>query len=327
MAKRKWSDEAFAAIWRQEGGIVKRVEAVTGLDERNCYIARKRAEEALGIVLVGGRDLTNRSTIQLPRMGMRRIANVTGVVIAFSDAHFTPGEERSPAFLALLELIKALKPAVIVDNGDSFDFPTISRHDPLDDRPLPSVAEELDFVKERLAEIEAVAPKGCILVRCLGNHDLRYIRRLANNVPHFAGVSGFRLEDHFKAWSHGVSLHLNDGIEGGETMVRHRPVNGGLHAAYNSVLKGGINFVHGHLHRGQVAIHSDYRGPRWGVDLGTLSAITLDKDEGKFDYDEDSPRNMCQSFGVLTYDGDGRLLPPELCQTINGTAYFRGSAV
>jgi hypothetical protein len=260
------------------------------------------------------------------RVGMRRIANFTGIVIAFSDAHFTPGEVRSPAFLGLLELIKALQPTVLIDNGDSFDFPGVSRHDALDFRKLPSVAEELEFVKKRLREIEAAAPAKCKLFRNFGNHDLRFVKLLAKSVPQYANVVGFKLEDHFPEWDHGMTVHVNPGYPG-ETMFRHIPVQGGLHAAYNSALKSGINFVHGHLHRGMTAIINDYRGVRYGVDLGTLSATALGEDEGKFDYDGDGPRNMMQSFGVFTYDRQKRLLPPELCQVIDGVAYFRGSRV
>jgi hypothetical protein len=260
------------------------------------------------------------------RVGMRRVANFTGVLIAFSDAHFTPGEKRSPAFLALLELIEALQPTIIIDVGDSFDFPQISRHDPLDFRKVSSVADELDFVKKRLREIEAVANNKCKLYRCFGNHDSRFVKLLAKSVPQYANVRGFTLEDHFPEWDHGMTVHVNPGHPG-ETMFRHIPVQGGLHAAYNSALKSGINFVHGHLHRGQSSIINDYRGTRYGVDLGTLSATALGEDEGKFDYDGDGPRNMMQSFGVFHWDRQRRLLPPELCQVIDGVAHFRGEKV
>jgi hypothetical protein len=36
--------------------------------------------------------------------------------------------------------------------------------------------------------------------------------------------------------------------------------------------------------------------------------------------------NWCSGFAVLTFR-NGKLLPPELCEVIDGVAYFRGEEV
>jgi hypothetical protein len=104
-------------------------------------------------------------------------------------------------------------------------------------------------------------------------------------------------------------------------MVKHRHHNG-IHATYNNTLKGGRTIVTGHLHRLAVTPWADYNGRRWGVDTGTLS----DPLSPQFDYGENNPTPHTSGFAVLTFK-DGRLLPPELVEVLDGVAYFRGSAV
>jgi hypothetical protein len=72
----------------------------------------------------------------------------------------------------------------------------------------------------------------------------------------------------------------------------------------------------------KVSPYSDYNGRRWGVDTGTLAEPYGDQ----FTYTEMNPVNWASGFAVLTFK-DNMLLPPELCEVINGVAYFRGQAV
>jgi hypothetical protein len=66
----------------------------------------------------------------------------------------------------------------------------------------------------------------------------------------------------------------------------------------------------------------DYNGRRYGIDTGTLAEPSGDQ----FVYCEENPVNWCSGFCVLTFK-NGMLLPPELCEVINGVAYFRGEKV
>ncbi len=103
--------------------------------------------------------------------------------------------------------------------------------------------------------------------------------------------------------------------------MKHRWHNG-QHATYNNTLKSGRSIVTGHLHKLQVYPYSDYGGRRYGVDTGTLAEPYGDQ----FVYTEMNPVNWCSGFCVLTFK-DGMMLPPELCEVINGSAYFRGQKV
>jgi hypothetical protein len=144
---------------------------------------------------------------------------------------------------------------------------------------------------------------------------MRFDKALAINAPQYDGVLE-RLADKFPEWELAWSMRVNNTL-----MIKHRQANG-IHAVYNNTLKGGLSMVTGHLHRLAVTPWADYNGRRWGVDTGTLS----DPLGPQFEYLENNATPWTSGFAVLTFK-DGRLLPPELCEVLDGVAYFRGDAV
>jgi hypothetical protein len=323
MTKRTTAAE-FASAWRSASGCPETVAKKLGINLRNVYSRRNAVEKQLGITLPSANnDRTGRlgADENLPKRGIRREAKVTGTVIVFSDAHFWPGM-KTTAFHALLKLIKELKPAMVVCNGDAFDGARISRHDPIgwENRayPLPKVPEEVEAVREAMDEIRA-AYRGAKHVWNLGNHDIRLARYLAINASEVEGLKGTSLDDHVRHWDIGWSLMLN-----GNTMIKHR-YNNGIHATYNNTLRAGTSMVTGHLHRLNVTAWGDYNGRRYGVDTGTL--LDVGPDVPQTFYAEDNPAPHGSGFAVLNYEKSGMLLPPELVECINGHAYFRGRRV
>ena len=312
------SDDQFIATWRECGCSPSAVARSLNIGVREVYRRRKKMADR-GIVLEthpttyqAGIQSTYTQAWSYARVRTGEVLN--GHVIIFSDAHFWPGS-RTPGNEALLKLIKRLKPARIVANGDIFDGARISRHDPHGWGQPPSVKEELDACQERMHEVELVAVRGNPLDWNIGNHDARFDRAMVVNAAEYAGVVE-RLADRFPAWEMAWSLRLN-----GSVMIKHRQANG-IHATYNNTLKGGLTMVTGHLHRLAITPWADYTGRRWGVDTGTLS----DPHGPQFEYLENNATPWCSGFAVLTFK-DGRLLPPELCEVIDGVAYFRGDAV
>ena len=128
MAAPKVSDEEFIACWKRLGS-PSAVAHALGIDIRAVYARRNRIEERLSIILDRADDTKRgRVKVPIPKNGFRALAeNVTGTVIIGSDGHFWPGE-RSVAFGAMVELIKDMKPAMVIMAGDSFDGARISRH-------------------------------------------------------------------------------------------------------------------------------------------------------------------------------------------------------
>lgn len=318
----KATDEEFARAWVQFGGKVSTVATACGMTERGAYSRRINVERKLGIVLPAGKDDTGRSKVSLPKRGCRHIIKDKDChVVVFGDAHWWPSDDRSASYLALLEVIKDLKPAHVIDNGDMFDGARVSRHPPSGWENLPEVADELAVCQERKAEIAAVARRAnpkCQLRHHVGNHDSRFAARLAMAAPQYVRVEGMNLEDHFPDWSFAWSSMVNN-----NTMIKHR-YRGGIHASWQNTLSAGMNIATNHLHRLLITPLTDYNGRRWGIDCGTLSEFGPEHE--KFNYGEDNPFNWGEGFAVLTYER-GQLLPPELVQAIDGRAFFRGQVV
>jgi len=325
------SDEEFVAAWELFSSPVKVAEALN-LSVRGVYERRGRMEKRLGIVLktlgdsrkknglsnmarVGAEQNAETRAIHIENIINQQVAN--GTVVIFSDAHYWPGEPTA-AHTALVKVIKQLKPQLVIANGDLFDGARISRHPRAGWEQRPSVKEEIEVVCLRMREIEKAA-KGAQLVRTLGNHDSRFENYIAANAPELEGIHGTSLFDFLPNWRGCWAVHVNPSDDGW-TVIRHVHVAGGIHSAYNSTVRAGTHYVHGHLHKLQVTPFGDYRGRRYGVDTGTLA----DPEGQQFAYTQAGPLNWCSGFAVLTY-ADGRLLIPELVEVIHGQAWFRGS--
>ena len=318
MAAPKLSDEQFIALWQKYASGQKVAEA-SGMGIRQVMRRRAQLEASGGIVLsadVHSGKVENRAFYYRHSMARADAKLYNGIIFVASDCHYHPGEA-STAHKAFVKLVNKHKPDIVVMNGDVFDGATVSRYPQMNWQAVrpPTVKEELEVVAERLDEIDKVAGNA-LRIWTLGNHDTRYEARICQAAPQYEGVQGFALKDHFPAWTHVLSMMVNDNL-----MIKHRYANG-IHATYNNAVKAGISIVTGHLHRLQTTIWSDYVGSRFRVDTGTLGEV----DGEHMSYSEDNPKNHASGFAVLTIK-DGQLLYPEFCYVTGGKAYFRGAEV
>jgi predicted phosphodiesterase len=314
---KKVSDEDFISTFLR----LKSPSAVAkalGVTERNVHDRRIRVERIHGIALKSKTAKNHpKSRFEAVIDNNKRFATIDlddGIILVGSDAHYWK-EEPSAAHKAFVAIAKKLQPKMIVMNGDVFDGARISRHDPLFNHKPPSVRDEIEACVERLGEIEK-ACHNAKLFWTLGNHDIRLARYVINNAPELEGLPNLSLFDYFPGWNVTWALEINEDI-----IIKHRLFNG-VHAGYNNTLKSGRTTVTGHLHRLLVTPWGDYNGRRWGVDTGSLA----DPDGEQFAYMEAGPHQHGSGFAVLTVK-DGKLLPPELCQVLEGVAYFRGEEV
>lgn len=306
----KLPEAEFLRIGRECGWSAVEIHRATGI---SLTMIHKRVRN----LQRKGEEITRPREFPIEPINQRYPLSIAdGCIIVGSDAHYWPGEA-STAHRAFVSLIRTLKPAAVILNGDIFDGATISRHDAEGWVQRPNVKQELEAVQDRLAEIEKVSANAK-LIRTRGNHDQRFERRLASMVPEYAGVQGMVLSDHIPRWKVCRSVWVNDM----EAVVTHRWHNG-IHASYNNALRSGVSYVTGHLHSLKVTPWTDLRGDRYGVDTGTLA----DPYSPAFDYAEDSPRNWRSGFVVLTFAG-GKLMPPEMVQKVGeGRVYFRGRVI
>jgi hypothetical protein len=314
MAQKFVSDEEFIRVWRACESPTLVAEQLAQ-SVRNVHARRKSIEARYNIDLSTNDQRVKQNRIVIPYQRVRVQANIVGTVVVFSDAHFYPGFD-GPGYQALLCVIKQVKPVLVIANGDILDAATMHKFEPLGWQARPSIKQELDAVREAMSGIQKAA-RGAYLHRTVGNHDIRFDKKLASAVPEVQDVYGMKLKDHLPEWEESWSIFINE-----NTMVKHR-IYSGIHSGWNNVLKSGVSTVTGHTHMLEVKPYSDYNGRRYGVSTGMLA----EPDSSAFFYTEDNPVNWCQGFAVLTFAEDGRLLPPELCEVIKGRAYFRNQVV
>ncbi|HEY6018725.1 MAG TPA: metallophosphoesterase [Candidatus Paceibacterota bacterium] len=311
----KHSDEEFMAVWKKYGSPT-RVAQELGLNVRSVHTRRRAIEAKNKAKIDTWNDTSTRRIVIKKDEGRIDIDVENGVVIVFSDAHFWPNV-RTTAFRALLALIKELKPVAVLNNGDAFDGATVSRWPDIswmDRQKKPTVIDELNAVKDRLGEIEAVWK--CIWAWMLGNHDARYEAKLAAVAPEFEGVPGFTLKEHFPSWRPCWTFWIN-----GNVRVNHF-YHTGIHDTHNNLLKGQVHSVTGHTHSLKVSEWTNAMGETiYGVNTGTL-ANSLD--QHNVDYQHGLHGNHRSGFAVLTFR-NGRLLRPELVSVWDEDTFeFRG---
>ncbi len=322
MSNKILSDEEFIEMWRT----LKSAAAISrklGIQERAVHARRRRIEGRHAIKLEAkdpkGKSWEFRQTAH-EHAARHYLGIENGTVIVFSDAHFWPGI-RTTAFKGLLWAIKELKPKSVINGGDAFDGASVSRFPRVGWDSKPSVIEELKACEAYLGEIEEATKKArhnAKLIWALGNHDARFENRLANTVPEFMHVGGFKLKDHFPAWIPCWSCWPTENV-----VVKHR-MKGGIHATHMNAVSSGKTVVTGHLHSLKVTPYSDYNGERFGVDTGTLA----EPGGPQFvDYLEDNPTNWRSGFAVLTFH-NGRMLSPELVHAMApDVIQFRGQVI
>jgi hypothetical protein len=291
------SDNEFISLFNSIGA--QRTAQALGITERNVYGRRQRLEKIHGSI-----DAPTKARPTAP--GRVSLDIKSGVVIIGSDFHIWPGAE-STCLRAFKKFVGDLKPAAVILNGDVMDFPRISRH-PQSWESAPDPQEEIEAVQDHLNDIVKACKRGTQKLWCLGNHDARFESMIANSIPQYRGVKGVHLSDHFPLWQKAMSCFINEGVEGGATMVKHIPQGGGVNATRNFTLNAGVHTVHGHLHRQGLRCISNYR--RYDV-FGIDAGMVADKDHRAFSYTQDAPLDWRSGFAVLTYR-DGVLLQPEL---------------
>jgi calcineurin-like phosphoesterase family protein len=313
MTTPRCSDEEFMRLFGSLGA--GKLAERFGTKEREVYKRRRNIERRHGAVLTA----PNRVAVEYPGRVPLQIKN--GQVLIGSDFHIWPGEE-STCLRAFKKFVDDIKPSAVILNGDVMDFPRISRH-PQNWEKAPDPQEEIEAAQDHLDDIVRRSKRGSQRLWTLGNHDARFEASIANAAPQFRGVKGVHLSDHFGAWQKAMSCLINEEVDGGATMVKHRG-KGGMNATRANALNGGISMVTGHLHCQNVRPISDYRSfDRYGVDTGCVA----DKNHSAFSYTEDSPLDWRSGFALLTFK-DGRLMMPELISKWDDkSVQFRGEII
>lgn len=228
-----------------------------------------------------------------------------------SDLHIW---EKEPPLIykAFCSIAKKLKVDGIILNGDVIDGARISRHPAMLHNSAPKIDKEIEYAKHWLKMLPNARHK----LWTMGNHDMRinnYIASHASELDDYVPS----LFSHFPGWQIAYAFTLNDYVE-----IRHR-FRSGIHAGYNNSMHSGITMLSGHTHQLQVTAVRDRRGTRWGIETGMMN----DPAGPQFEYTEGTPSRAQAGFIVVSFDEDGNMLPPEICEMIRGRPVFRGEYV
>lgn len=230
--------------------------------------------------------------------------------IVGSDLHVWSGEP-TIIYKAFCKVARDLKVDGIVMNGDIIDGARVSRHSQVRGSSAPKIHQEIETAREWFK----LLPIAKHQLWSVGNHDIRIDAYLMANASELDGIVP-TLQDYFKDWRFAYAFDVNG------TEIRHR-FRGGIHAGWNNALHSGVNMVTGHTHQLQVTAMRDRKGTRWGIETGTLA----DPFGPQFEYSEGTPSRSQMGFVVLTFDEQGTMLPPEICEMIGGRPVFRGAYV
>lgn len=311
--------EQFIGAWRSCGSPSETAK-LTGLSIRNVYSRRARlAAQGFELPTTSGAiDHSASPYAYTPRV---HLAIEDGCAVVWSDRHRWPGSGVTAAEAALLALLPALDPVAIISNGDELDGARSSKHPPLGWEMKPRMDDELAEVQVGLRRIADHAPRAK-RYRTVGNHCRRYDYHLSKAAPDYRGIRGMRLADHLPDWSESWAVHINQGLSGGHTVIKHK-IGNGVTAGRTNAVKSGVHIVTGHTHRLSVDAIETYAGRHYGVQTGTLA----DPRGPHTEYAEDSPDAGRSGFVVLTWR-DGLLLPPEIAECDDaGVTWFRGEPV
>lgn len=316
MPSLKVPHSVFISTWHKHAS-PQRVADALGVPVRRVYEQRVALEKrGISLPTISASKSHQNTPYSTPaHFERRRLFEVLdGTVVVFSDPHWVP-DHSTIGQEALEQVIRRVKPQLIVCGGDAVDGDTASRFDPTRGHHKRfTLREELECVKEHLESIQKIAGKAQ-LAWTLGNHDVRLSRFVATRAPALLDMPATRLEDWYPGWPLSWTVEINSGTPG-MTVIRHRNQAGMLHL---QAQKAGCHYVHGHLHRINVHTAAGFNGFRYSVDAGSLA----DPASNAFDYAEGNAPH-CQGFAVLTFKG-GLLMPPELVQIIDGVAWFRGA--
>lgn len=324
MTRPKCSDKEFIEIWNKHNSTSKVAKEIN-VEESMVRRRRRNIEKKYSIVLktydLHSRRAYDQTTVSEDRVEVK-INLKDGIILVAGDQHYWPNQTVPVMHRAFVHLCMRLKPYATVWNGDAADFPSISRWPAHGWEQTPTVAQEIETIRERSEEIISASPNSKRIWNA-GNHDLRLESKIANSLNELRGLSGVHLKDHIPGWLPAWFVTVNGGTEG-HTEIRHRET-GGIHSSFNNTLKSGVNICTGHDHRADVVAFDDRRGRRYGIRHG----MTADscRDPQFVNYLEGRKANWQSGFAVLTYK-NGILLQPELALRFSDDSFqFRGEII
>jgi hypothetical protein len=302
----------FQDTWKRCDGSPVEVSRALEMNIRGVYSRRNRME-AQGYSLPTNSPNSPYRKPQWFYPATIALDVMDGAIILGADMHGWPGPAPR-AWHAFCEVAHSLDNLKAIGwLGDMLDGARVSHYPRIRGTATPNIREEIDVLQSRERELPSCGKK----FWTIGNHDSRVDDYVSEHAPEIEDVTT-TLAHEFPAWSLSYSCVINDlGLE-----CRHH-YRGGIHSARNDTLNAGINIATAHTHDLKVEPFQDRRGVRWGIKVGCLADLS----SAAFQYGEGAPTQHREGFAVVTFDTDGRMLPPELCEATDSGMVFRGRVI
>ncbi len=206
----------------------------------------------------------------------------THLVIPDSHAHPDYNNDR---FTWLGKLITDIKPDVVIDIGDMFDYPSLCDHSSATElenaRYLADTNAGLDAEERIEHEIKKAKKKRPRKVKCYGNHDIR-ADRFVEKYPRFAGTIS-SADMHSTDFNWEVYPFLEparvDGVAYAHyciSGVMRRPISG-IGPARKQVVQAMESMTTGHSHQLDIAVVGGSLGRKY---MGAVVGCYVDYDAG-----------------------------------------------
>lgn len=223
-------------------------------------------------------------------------------ILFFSDTHF-PYEDKK-AWKIFVAAANYFKPNILVCLGDLIDFYSVSAHSK-DPKRKSALSYELDYVKERLSELNKINCERKIFIE--GNHEDRLRRYLWDVAPELYGIVDYRKELKFTE-NNWEFYEYKSYAEIGKLYLTHDTGVAGKYAVYQSGDHFQDNVVIGHLHRMGYVVTGNAKGkPHIATSFGWLG------DVNKVDYKHRvrAHREWAHGFGLgyLMPNGNVHIYP------------------
>lgn len=247
-----------------------------------------------------------------------------------------------------LQLVKFVRPDVIILHGDNGDFPELSRYR-LTSAFVRTTQATIDRMASFAAQLRAAAGLDCQIIWLEGNHEARLPNYILDNAKAAFGLTQANTPDNWPVLSVPFLCRLDDfdieyraGYPANEAWIndRLRVIHGHLVASNSStahkyLANERVSVVFGHVHRREWAerTRSTREGPRT---ILAMSPGCLCRTDGGvpstkggtdlFGVPIKNTEDWQQGVAVFTYeDGEGRFIPEQV-PIIDGWTIYRGKS-
>lgn len=256
-------------------------------------------------------------------------------VVVGSDFH---GQMVDPfAIRVWFEVLKIVKPDLVVFNGDVCDFPTVGRFSQIPGAGALSLQDEIDYVrKEIFAPTRKIVGPKTPMTYHVGNHEHRLVRYLADTAPQLADLRCLRWDTLFGIDEFDIEMVFGGNWLAPRQMDRTQNVGKTFKVYYDTLVvthgrsiatnamaeelrRFGLSGTSGHTHRPGTWTAPTLANPglNW-TSTGMMAGFAVGKDY------VDGPSGWTMGFSVFTVDPGCGLVVPQPVLIYENLAAFAG---